>query len=178
MTRQRTVVPRSGRRGRRFKSCHPDQVPQAPDLRKRPASADCVPLQAPSRRPERNEEGTRGNPVEAGADFDKRPASRTAQQTPRQSGDPQGHSDPPSATKRPIRSWRARPSRCWADTGRPSRQVISNARHWAGARHMWRSSQMSSSTNRASETCHYRAPEPMAVVRCVFYCIADIGVVE
>jgi hypothetical protein len=26
--RQRTVIPRSGRRGRRFKSCHPDQVPQ------------------------------------------------------------------------------------------------------------------------------------------------------
>jgi len=25
MARQRTVVPRSGRRGRRFKSCHPDQ---------------------------------------------------------------------------------------------------------------------------------------------------------
>ena len=27
MTRQRTVIPRSGRRGRRFKSCHPDCIP-------------------------------------------------------------------------------------------------------------------------------------------------------
>jgi hypothetical protein len=26
VTRQRTVIPRSGRRGRRFKSCHPDRV--------------------------------------------------------------------------------------------------------------------------------------------------------
>jgi hypothetical protein len=35
MARQRTVVPRSGRRGRRFKSCHPDQYSRRPEARTR-----------------------------------------------------------------------------------------------------------------------------------------------
>ena len=35
MARQCTVVPRSGRRGRRFKSCHPDQYSRRPEARTR-----------------------------------------------------------------------------------------------------------------------------------------------
>ena len=35
MTRQCTVVPRSGRRGRRFKSCHPDRYSRRPEARTR-----------------------------------------------------------------------------------------------------------------------------------------------
>jgi len=35
MARQRTVVPRSGRRGRRFKSCHPDQCSRRSSLKDR-----------------------------------------------------------------------------------------------------------------------------------------------
>src|SRR5450631_528119 len=35
MARQRTVIPRSGRRGRRFKSCHPDRYSRRPEARTR-----------------------------------------------------------------------------------------------------------------------------------------------
>ena len=65
------MVPRSGRRGRRFKSCHPDPSPQVSDLRKRRVSAACVPLQAPSRRPEGTKKEHEGTPGKAGADFDR-----------------------------------------------------------------------------------------------------------
>ena len=77
---------RSGRRGRRFKSCHPDPSPQVSDLRKRRVSAACVPLQAPSRRPEGTKKEHEGTPGKA---------DPTAQQRP------SGHSGPLSATKRP-----------------------------------------------------------------------------
>ena len=58
--RQRTVVPRSGRRGRRFKSCHPDQCsPRFRDgLRERRALCACpAPRGGDSRH-----DGTRWNP--------------------------------------------------------------------------------------------------------------------
>ena len=68
--RQRTAVPRSGRRGRRFKSCHPDQCHRsltcgnAVPYARRPTSQ-------PSRqRPRGNKKEHEGTKRKAGANFD------------------------------------------------------------------------------------------------------------
>ena len=102
--RQRTVVPRSGRRGRRFKSCHPDQrsgsLTCANAALRNPAFHPNPPIRRP-KGTEKEHEGTLGK---AGAELDRQKNTRppsTAQQSPRAQQGPSGHSDPPSATKRP-----------------------------------------------------------------------------
>jgi hypothetical protein len=90
----------------------PRPVPQVSDLRKCRASVACVPLQPPSRRPEGTKKEHEGTPGKAGADFDRQKNTRpprTAQQTPRQSRDPQGTLIP-------------RPQRRGRLVGRPARQ--------------------------------------------------------
>ena len=76
MARDRTVVPRSGRRGRRFKSCHPDSR-----LRR---SQPCRGLRGQSQaRPEGakwNVEGTRGNHLQAIVGWPLSPRRVRAQQ--------------------------------------------------------------------------------------------------
>jgi hypothetical protein len=84
MAQQRTVVPRSGRRGRRFKSCHPDQCHRslicghAVPYARRPTP------QQSRQRPRGNKKETRGNPRESRGRLrraEEHPASRTTSQT-------------------------------------------------------------------------------------------------
>jgi hypothetical protein len=79
--RQRTVVPRSGRRGRRFKSCHPDQCHRsltcgnAVPCARRPTS------QRSRQRPRGNKKEHEGTPGKAGADFDGQKNTRPPRTT-------------------------------------------------------------------------------------------------
>ena len=73
--RQRTVVPRSGRRGRRFKSCHPDQCRR---------SLTCA--NAALRWPAFHS----GPPADAPKEQKRNTREPQGKQTPRHSSDPQG----------------------------------------------------------------------------------------
>jgi hypothetical protein len=75
MTRQCTVIPRSGRRGRRFKSCHPDQCRR---------SLTCV--NAALRGPAFHF----GPPADAPKEQKRNTREPQGKQTPRHSRDPQG----------------------------------------------------------------------------------------
>jgi len=83
----------------------PRPVPQVSDLHKRRASAACVPLQPPSRRPEGTKKEHEGTPGKARAESDrqkKHPASPHGTTDAAAQEGSSGHSDPPSATKRPF----------------------------------------------------------------------------
>ena len=109
----RAIHDASGRRGRRFKSCHPDQCRRsltcANAALRWPAFHPSPPAEAPKEQ-KRNTREPQGKPGQTSTGT--RPP-RTAQQTPRHSRPhgtadptaqqgPSGHSDPPSATKRPF----------------------------------------------------------------------------
>ena len=106
-------APGSGRRGRRFKSCHPDQCGRsltcANAALRLPATQFSPPADA-QKEQKRNTREPQGKP---GPNSDRQKIARppsTAQQTPRAQQGPSGHSDPPSATKRPF-GRNARPAR-------------------------------------------------------------------
>jgi hypothetical protein len=109
MARQRTVVPRSGRRGRRFKSCHPDQCHRSPTC------ANAVPCARypPPRNRERGLEGTERNTREPPRESrgglrraEEHPASPHDVAHPAAQQGPSVHCVPPSATKMPSGSGR------------------------------------------------------------------------
>ena len=103
----RAIHDASGRRGRRFKSCHPDQCRRSLTC----ANAALrwpVSHPAPQQRPRRNKNGTRGNHRESRGRLRQAPGLPAQHSRPHGTADPtaqqgpSGHSDPPSATKRPF----------------------------------------------------------------------------
>jgi hypothetical protein len=102
----------SGRRGRRFKSCHPDQCHRsltcgnAAPCARRPTS------QQSPQRPRAPQKGTRGNPRESRGRLrraEEHPAFPHDVADPAAQQGPSGHCDPPSATKRPFGRYVRRP---------------------------------------------------------------------
>ena len=83
----------SGRRGRRFKSCHPDQCRRSLTCinaaLRRPAFHSSPPVDAPKEQ-KRNTREPQGKPGPNPTGRRNTRPPRTAQQTPRQSRDPQG----------------------------------------------------------------------------------------
>jgi hypothetical protein len=85
MARQCTVVPRSGRRGRRFKSCHPDHSRRSLTCGNAVSCARCPAPQRSPQRPRGNKKEHEGTKRKDGAEFDGQKNTRplsTIWQTP------------------------------------------------------------------------------------------------